>query len=370
MPVDPKAAAKAAAKHGKKPKNTTLQYYLWIGGAVAALVGAMLLLILNPDKGPFGIPVNDDGLITHVNRNAKTWKADKSSMFTGWSLGDAKALEGISVSGQSQPCVVPDTQVPDSFDAREKWPQCFNQPIYSMGNCTASWAVATASALSSRFCISSPSEYADLMLSPQQLLSCDSANRACSGGDVDAVWGYIEREGLVNESCFPYQGDGTISCQSKCSDGASLRAASHCHLNNEAAIRKEVFLNGPVVAPIFLMDDFLVYSSGLYQEMPTATQLSAANRQRLIHMVKIVGWGSMEGKSYWLIENSWGPDWGEGGYAKILAGGDPQSREGIIVETYVLAGTPASGKLGDDADDDIDLEDIDLDLDDDSGEDE
>merc|ERR1719291_946489 len=163
------------------------------------------------------------------------------------------------------------------------------------------------------------------MLSPQQLLSCDSANRACSGGDVDAVWGYIEREGLVNESCFPYQGDGTISCQSKCSDGASLRDAS------------------------------LVYSSGLYQEMPTATQLSAANRQRLIHMVKIVGWGSMEGKSYWLIENSWGPDWGEGGYAKILAGGDPQSREGIIVETYVLAGTPASGKLGDDADDDIDL---------------
>jgi len=370
MPADISKVKEAQAKRAKKSKNTTLQYYLWVGGAVAALVGAVLLLVLNPDKGPFGIPVNDDGLITHVNRNAKTWKAGKSSMFTGWSLGDAKMLEGISVSGQSQPCVVPDTQVPDSFDAREKWPQCFNQPIYSMGNCTASWAVTTASALSNRFCISSPSEYADLMLSPQQLLSCDSANRACSGGDVDAVWGYIEREGLVNESCFPYQGDGTVSCQSKCSDGASLRAASHCHLNTEAAIRKEVFLNGPVAAPIFLMDDFLVYSGGLYQEMPTATQLSAANRQRIIHMVKIVGWGSMEGKSYWLIENSWGEDWGVGGYGKILAGGDPQAREGIIIETYVLAGTPASGKLGDDADDDIDLEDIDLDLDDEKDEDE
>jgi len=364
MPADLSKVKEAQAKRAKVKKNTTLQYYIWIGGAVAALVGAVVLLIVNPDKGPSGVAVNDDGLITHVNRNAKTWKADKSEMFDGWSLGDAKRLEGISVSGQSQPCVVPDTQVPDSFDAREKWPQCFNQPIYSMGNCTASWAVATASALSNRFCISSPSEYADLMLSPQQLLSCDSANRACAGGDVDAVWGYIEREGLVNESCFPYQGDGLVGCTTKCSDGASLRAASHCHLNNVAAIQKEVFLNGPVAAPIFLVDDFLVYSRGLYQEMPTATQLSAANRQRLIHLVKIVGWGSMQGKNYWLIENSWGADWGEGGYAKIVAGGDHQKRESIMIETYVVAGTPASGKLGDDADDDIDLEDIDLDLED------
>jgi hypothetical protein len=359
----------ALDKRKKTPKNPYLQYYIWVGGSVASIVVACLMLLLSPDKGPFQIPVNDAALITHVNRNAKTWKAAASSFFEGWTVGDAKMLEGISVSpmgGGLQPCAVPiETQVPESFDAREKWPQCFDSPIYNMGNCTASWAIATASALSNRFCISDPTEYSELMLSPQQLLSCDIANRGCSGGDLDTVWNYITTEGLVSETCFPYQADGTVSCAAKCSSEAPLRGASHCALNNEAAIRKEVFLNGPVVAPLFLVNDFLVYRGGLYQETPTSTQLSDSRRQRILHAVKIVGWGSMEGKNYWLIENSWGEDWGDHGFAKVVAGGDPDKREGIVVESFVLAGTPSSGKLGDDGDADLDLEDIDVDLDDD-----
>merc|ERR1719356_1159524 len=203
------------------------------------------------------------------------------------------------MGGAVQNCVVPDAPVPDSFDARQKWPQCVSSPIYNMGNCTASWAIATASALSNRFCISDPATYSELMLSPQQLLSCDNINRGCSGGDIDSAWQYIQREGLVSEICFPYQADSTVSCQSRCSSESPLRASSHCTLSGEAVVKREIFLNGPVVAPLFLVDDFLVYKGGLYQEMATATQLSDARRQRIIHAVKIVGWGKMDGKSYW-----------------------------------------------------------------------
>merc|ERR1719188_109280 len=191
-------------------------------------------------------------------------------------------------------------------------------------------------------------------------------NRACNGGDIDTAWNFIQREGLVSEICFPYQADGSVSCQSRCSTEAPLKSASHCVLNSESTIRREVFLNGPVVAPLFLMDDFLVYRNGLYETSNTATQLTDAKRQRIIHAVKIVGWGATEGKSYWLVENSWGEDWGDHGYAKVLAGGE--DKKGIVVESYVLAGTPASKKVGD-ADDDVDadfegdadLEDVDLD---------
>jgi C1A family cysteine protease len=31
--------------------------------------------------------------------------------------------------------------------------------------------------------------------------------------------------------------------------------------------------------------------------------------------VKIIGWDVKEGKNCWLIENSWGEDWGENGIA-------------------------------------------------------
>merc|ERR1712072_640770 len=95
-------------------------------------------------------------------------------------------------------------------------------------------------------------------------------------------------------------------------------------------------------------------------------------RQRIIHAVKIIGWGEMQGKNYWLIENSWGEDWGEHGYAKIVAGGNPEKREGIMVESYVFAATPSNKKVTDgmedtdkDFDADVDLEDIDVELDDD-----
>jgi len=369
-PADLKKVKAAAAGRTKKGgKNWKIQYFIWVGGAIGSIVVACLLLVINPDRGPFQIPVNDQNLISHVNRNSKSWTAAAASFFEGWTIGDVKMLEGVSVSsvgGGVANCVVPDTPVPESFDARQKWPQCFNSPIYNMGNCTASWAITTASALSNRFCVSDPSEYSELMLSPQQLLSCDSMNRACNGGDIDTAWNYIQREGLVSEICFPYQADGSVSCESRCSSEVPLKSASHCVLNSESAIRREIFLNGPVVAPLFLMDDFLVYKDGLYETSNTATQLTDARRQRIIHAVKIIGWGSIEKKPYWLVENSWGEDWGDHGYAKVLVGGE--DKKGIVVESYVLAGTPASKKVGDDADEvdadfegDSDLDDVDLD---------
>jgi len=375
--ADLKRVKAAAAGRSKSKKNSNMQYIVWVGGMVVLLVGACITLIIHPDRAPHQIPVNDASLIVHANRNAKTWKAGASSFFEGWTVGDAKMLVGVSISGMggSLPnCAVADAPIPEQFDSREKWPQCFSSPIYNMGNCTASWAIATASALSNRFCVSSPEYYGDLMLSPQQLLSCDTMNRGCSGGDIDTAWNYIQREGLVSEICFPYQADSTVSCTSRCVTETPMKAGAHCVLNTDAAIKKEIFLNGPVVALLFLVDDFLIYRGGLYQSLPTATQLTDTQRQRIIHAVKIIGWGMMEGKSYWLIENSWGEDWGEHGYAKVVAGGDPENnRGGIVIETFVLSGVPASKKVEDtieddpDFDTDADLEDIDVDLEDDSG---
>jgi len=364
-----KVKAAAAARSKKGTRNWKMQYYVWIGGSVGSIVIACMMLWLNPDKGPFSTPVNDQGLIMHVNRNARTWSASSSSFFEGWTIGDVKLLDGVGVSqmgGSVAQCVVPETPVPDSFDARQKWPQCFTAPIYNMGNCSASWAIATASSMSNRFCISDPAAYGDLQLSPQQLLSCDSFNRGCSGGDVDSAWSFVEREGLVSEACFPYQADSMVSCHSRCSTENGLKASSHCQLSGEDVIKREIFLNGPVVAPLFLVDDFLVYQSGVYQETPTSKQLTGndGRRNRLIHAVKILGWGVEGRKKFWLIENSWGDDWGDHGFAKVIRGGDPEKREGIVIENYVVAGTPASQKLDDtdpDMDSDIDLEDVDLD---------
>ena len=40
------------------------------------------------------------------------------------------------------------------------------------------------------------------------------------------------------------------------------------------------------------------------------------------HAIRILGWGVEDGTDYWLVANSWNPDWGDNGFFKIKRGSD------------------------------------------------
>ena len=42
--------------------------------------------------------------------------------------------------------------------------------------------------------------------------------------------------------------------------------------------------------------------------------------KKMNHAVTVVGYGVQKGKPYWLVKNSWGRNWGDKGYVKILRG--------------------------------------------------
>jgi hypothetical protein len=53
------------------------------------------------------------------------------------------------------------------------------------------------------------------------------------------------------------------------------------------------------------------------------------------HAVAIIGWGTENGTPYWIIRNSWGKYWGDGGYFRMIRGSNDCG-----IEENVIVGLP------------------------------
>lgn len=90
-----------------------------------------------------------------------------------------------------------------------------------------------------------------------------------------------------------------------------------CLAQEVDGIKKEILANGPVLGMLHPYTDLLTYKEGIYQRTADAFRFQGN------HVVKVVGWdSSADGGAYWIVQNTWGTDWGEDGYAKIGSNGE------------------------------------------------
>merc|ERR1719343_1685195 len=95
-------------------------------------------------------------------------------------------------------------------------------------------------------------------------------------------------------------------------------------------MKTELYHNGPLVVGIEPAEDFMFYSEGIYKSAVAARAPSAGQEwEQVDHAVLLVGWGVEDGQKYWRIQNSWGPDWGEDGFFRIVRGEDDSGIESI-----------------------------------------
>lgn len=303
---------------------------------VCALVAFATAMPLQSEDSEFVI---NENLINLVNHNMSTWWAGVNEKFIGWTWADAKRIMGthlhrekfnLPVKSHSN---IPDSDVPASFDARQQWPK-YIHAIRDQQQCGSCWAFAASETLSDRFAIASNGAV-NVVLSPEDMVSCDQTDMGCQGGMLSNAWEYIQSTGIVSDQCFPYTaGQGQpAACETSCVDGEAYkkyRTSDAYQVKSVADIKKEIMTNGPVEAGFTVYKSFMAYKSGVYQHHFWALWDQVLGG----HAIKIIGWGSENGEDYWLVANSWSTAWGEDGFFKIKQGN-------CGIEQQVFAGHPA-----------------------------
>ena len=86
---------------------------------------------------------------------------------------------------------------------------------------------------------------------------------------------------------------------------------------DEADLQRVVGSVGPASVCFQVSDDFRSYKSGVYVSERCSRRTADVN-----HAVVVVGYDHDDetGLDFWIVRNSWGPEWGDGGYFRILRG--------------------------------------------------
>lgn len=203
-------------------------------------------------------------------------------------------------------------------------------------------------------------------LSEQQITSCDRVgdDSGCGGGwsNLDTDKYITSVKGLASEKAYPYC-SGTYGCKGSSKKqkkngvcNKALEAKPVAFFNNgyqvsggptdcswctkntpvdETQMKKHLFTAGTVTIAINsqYFDD---YKSGIMS--PKASKCKG-DLNSLDHQVMIVGYGSENGVDYWKIKNSWGTDWGEAGFCRIVRG---SNRCGVASDaSHIVANAPS-----------------------------
>jgi hypothetical protein len=211
--------------------------------------------------------------------------------------------------------------LPEFVDWREKGAVA---AVKDQGSCGSCWAFSTTGAVEGINQIVT----GDLIsVSEQELVDCDTSyNQGCNGGLMDYAFEFIIKNGGIDtEEDYPYTGrDGRCDATRKNAKVVSIDGYEDVPINDESALRKAVS-NQPIAVAIEAGGrEFQFYTSGIF---------TGSCGTALDHGVLAVGYGSEDGKDYWIVKNSWGAEWGESGYLKMERNiADKTGKCGIAME--------------------------------------
>lgn len=75
---------------------------------------------------------------------------------------------------------------------------------------------------------------------------------------------------------------------------------------------QEIYQRGPIACGVAVPDALEDYTGGIY--------IDTTNDTDIVHDISVVGFGVENGVKYWTVRNSWGANWGEDGFFRVIRG--------------------------------------------------
>jgi len=194
--------------------------------------------------------------------------------------------------------------------------------VKDQGQCGSCWAFSIVENIESMWKLAGNNL---TQLSEQQVVSCDTIDQGCDGGDPQTAYMYImDAGGLNSEKDYPYRSGGGSS--GKCQVKPDLFVA---HIQNfsyavppcngtckgqeqyEQQVRDVLYNVGPLSICVDA-SDWQDYDWGIFMGM------CSRSAEELDHAVLLTGF-DVKGRFY-NVRNSWASDWGESGYIRLGLG--------------------------------------------------
>ncbi|KAK6296478.1 hypothetical protein J4Q44_G00326200 [Coregonus suidteri] len=281
--------------------------------------------------------------IDSINAAQSSWKATSYSEHETYTLQQLMHRSGGPASHIPRrvgPAPVTATLVkmasglPERWDWRDVNGVNYLSPVRNQASCGSCYSFSSMGMLEARVRIQTNNTETPIF-SPQQVVSCSQYSQGCDGGFPYLIGKYIQDFGVVEESCYPYVGK-----DSPCDvpDGCRRHYASdYSYVGgfyggcSESAMMLELVKNGPIGVAFEVYPDFMHYKEGIYHHTGLHDPYNPFELTN--HAVLLVGYGHchMTGQKFWVVKNSWGTEWGEGGFFRIRRGSDECAIESIAV---------------------------------------